>query len=840
MLLALLLACGGPDASAPTAAGRPEPTFSVDRASGTVAWRALAALDGAQLRLPAGASIAHDGTFALTSEWSEDERRFRRLRAWRHPLPFRNDMKRPNYAPWGARLFEGGREVPFVNQLEDLADIGWFIEQEQLVLLSIEAPRALELRAPELGEALSRRTFDPSRGLAPAEFVRTEITEGAVTRQGLHLPAGGSAAFRVTMPRGGATLTFGVAPLPDPRAGAALTDGEVRAVVRVDGAVVDDLTVAPDASHVERSVSLVAYAGRTVELTFEVVGTDAKAPGHAVYTSPTVRGVSPDGTAPRRVVVVGVDTLRQDALGTHGAAADRSPELDAWARQFVVFDNAYAPAPRTFPSFRTAFTGRYPLAASEAPALAERLSEQGFRTGGVVANVHLVPRFGFNDGFEHWEYENGARADVQVDRALAWLDAHKDEDSFLFLHLMDPHTWYNAPDPYASAFTGGPRPEILPPTFDRWQVYNLMRRRGFDDRARRWIRGAYEGEVAYTSTELSRFLAALDALPGETVTVVHSDHGEELWEHGGFEHNHSLYDELVRAVLWIRPPGGWAGGPHRVKAPVGLIDLVPTVLDLVGAPLADADTDGTSLRPFVDAGRFAQRDALAAALDVRPLQLGHLMFGTERWGVVRGTKKYILHTTSGREELYDLAADRAEARNLAPNAPLDELTAMRAALAEATGWPVRSAWRVTLTRQLAPLTFTFEAPLADAGVLDPEAARDLRANVEWGEAPKVPASAVGSVTLSDDRRTVSFAPGPEALGQALWFACDGACPSGSVSAEGGAPVLLTEGRLALGPAEVRAATGTLLVPTRSAEDALTAPDAAQVEALRQLGYLDGD
>ncbi|MFN7146015.1 MAG: sulfatase, partial [Myxococcota bacterium] len=336
------------------------------------------------------------------------------------------------------------------------------------------------------------------------------------------------------------------------------------------------------------------------------------------------------------MVVVGIDTLRPDALGVYGyterTGRSTSPELDAWADQAVLFENAWAPAPRTRPSFRTALTGRQPLAAAAAPTVAEAFAAEGFRTAGIVANVHLVPRFGFNDGFEHWHYENGARADVQIARALAWQEAHAGEDTFLFLHIMDPHTFYNAPDPWGSRFQQGKRPADVPEVFDRWNVYTLLARPGFGEAEKRWIRGAYDGEVAYTSEMLGRFFAALEEIPGKTLTAVHTDHGEEFFEHDGFEHNHSLYDELVRVALWVRPPGGRSGTP-RVDAPVGLVDLAPTLLDLVGAsPVA---TDGRSFAAYVDPARADERANPNATLRTRPLPTGQLMLGQKRWGVVK-------------------------------------------------------------------------------------------------------------------------------------------------------------------------------------------------------------
>lgn len=813
--------------------GRTTPELGLDQGGGAPPWRLLDHLDTAEISLPrVEARDATTGVFRLDGPWDPALQRVGRLHLYTTPLPFHTDMPRPNYAPYGARLLRAGRPLPYVNDVGDIKGGGWFVQDDVLQVFALESPerwpKPPELASDELAALDRLRQWDGEA--APETFVRKEVTLGPLTQPGVHLPVGGTARFSVDVPAG-ATLEWGVAPLPDPLRRAAVP---ARAVVRVDGQLLGDDPVPADAVTPKRA-SLATWAGKrvTIELAAEAIA-NGEPGGHAVFTAPVVR--RPAAGGPRHVVLVGIDTLRWDALGTHGAAADRSPELDAWAEQSVVFDQAWAPAPRTRPSFRTALTGRWPIAAATAPTVAEHLAPRGFRTAGFVANVHLVPRFGFHDGFEEWHYENGARAQDQVDRALAWLRDHEDEDTFVFLHLMDPHTWYNAPEPYGSRFQVGARPDLVPDHFDRWQIYQLMRRPKFGAAEKKWVRGAYEGEVAYLSAELSRFLGALDGLGGKTLTMIHSDHGEELWDHGAYEHNHTLYEELVHALLWVRTPGGWAGGPHRIQSPVGLVDMVPTLLDLVGVP-APA-TDGTSLRPLLDPARESDRADLAAALQARPLQLGHLMFDKERWGVVFEGAKYVLHTASGREELYDLAADPREQHDLAPKADVARLERMRAALGKAMGWPVGPGWRLRLQGRPPAFDVVFDAPVPRVGVLDPEAEREARANLEWGEQPPTPIDAVGTFALSEDGRRAHFKPGPKAAGHLLWIGCDGPCPSARVEV-GGARTKLDVGLVTAGAVRLEARAGTVLaVPP---PESVAGPvDPAQLQALEQLGYVEGD
>lgn len=825
-MLIFLSACSGPEPVAPPPAPQDLPSLGLETPGGSLLWRGLDHLDTATVSLPPAATAAPTPErFPLTGAWTDRDRKVGRLRFFSHPLPYFNDMPRPNYSPWGARMMRGTTEIPYVNDPGDIRAAGWFVEGDQAVILAIEDPARWKdpptIVAPELAAEEKRRRWD---GTTPAlEFVRAEVTVGRHTRPGVQLPPGGSVTFSLTLPRDG-RLDFGVLE----RAPVLVGTEQGAATVRwsLDGKELGDASSAPGALPSEQHSEIAAGSH---QLTFSA---DASNQANVVVTAPTI---SARADAPRHVVVVGIDTLRQDSLGTYGYSRPTSPELDAWAGQSVVFDAAWAPAPRTRPSFRTAFTGRYPLAAATAPTLAEALSTRGFRTAGVVANVHLVPRFGFNDGFEEWIYENGAKADVQVDRALAWQEAHQDEDTFLFLHLMDPHTLYNAPEPYGSRFTTGSRPEKLPPEWDRWHVYQILHEPFFDQRYKDWIRGAYDGEVAWTSHQLSRFLGRLENVRGRTLTVVHSDHGEEMFDHGLYEHNHSLYDELVRVALWIRPPGGVS--PRRIAAPVGLIDLVPTVLDLLDEPTLPSD--GRSLAAFVDPADAGARSALEAELLNRPLALGHLMFAEERWGVVDRGWKYILQTASGVEELYDLAADPHEQDNRIATAPAERLSAARAALAQSTGWPVRPGWRLEWHGPRRPFEVRFSVPVAAAGVIDPEAERDTRANLEWGEVPPVTVADVGTVTMSEDRLVVRIVPGPKADDHRFWIGCDGACPSGEVATID-ATLPLAEGDLLLPGGRVEAHLGTVIEVPPTDEHLRGPAEANQLQALEALGYLAPD
>jgi arylsulfatase A-like enzyme len=461
-------------------------------------------------------------------------------------------------------------------------------------------------------------------------------------------------------------------------------------------------------------------------------------------------------------VVIGLDTTRPDHFSFYGYPRPTTPELDEVARTSVVFDHTWTPAPRTRPSFRSAFTGRRPLDAVGAPNLSEVFSDHGFATAGIVANIHLQPRFDFNDGFDDWWYDGQSEAGQQVDRALTWLAAHQDRDTYLFLHIMDPHLLYKPPAEFRSEFVTAPDP-TLPAVFNRWEVYGWLKSGELTDQRRDNIRDLYDAELRSTSRELGRLFAQLDRMPGNNLVVMHSDHGEELFDHGQFEHNHTVFDEVTRGLLWFRSNSGQLEG-QRIPAPATLADIGPTLFDLAGFEDPPA-TDGRSLK-----GLLLGTESPEATAD-RAIPIGHLRYGKERWAVSWKGFKYTLHTASGEEELYDLAIDPQELRNLATTKPL---APYRQAMADAHGMRVGRGWRIPfdLEPEGPALVLTLPRPALAAGIVDPEALIENPANEEWGEKPVRTMADVGAFTLSEDHLTLTLVPGAKPTRSMLYVLFD--------------------------------------------------------------------
>jgi len=340
----------------------------------------------------------------------------------------------------------------------------------------------------------------------------------------------------------------------------------------------------------DHDVDLSMYAGRTVRLRFDAEGGDFNA--YPVWGDPTIvaKHVGPQ---PLNVLLISLDTLRADRLGCYGYARRTSPAIDyRLAEQGTLFERAYAQYPQTVGSHMTLFTGRYPCAhglpgprdapralAGDVHTLAELLRAAGYRTGAVTEDGFMTATLGFARGFAsfteftHVSSEGmptGMVAETFEDGAH-WVARESDRPWFLFLHTYQVHAPYEPPAKHlVRVFT-----EVGPP--------------GPSD--------LYDGEISYTDETLADLLTFLNgaALAEKTLVVLISDHGEHFGEHGLWGHANSLYDKLLHVPLILRAPGVPAG--RRVRDVVGLIDVLPTVLDILGLP-AYAPAQGLSLVPL--------------------------------------------------------------------------------------------------------------------------------------------------------------------------------------------------------------------------------------------------
>lgn len=359
--------------------------------------------------------------------------------------------------------------------------------------------------------------------------------------------------------------------------------------------------------------------------------------GHSAEPSSRA-ALAPAGARGANVLLVTIDTLRRDRLGAYGSTLGLTPAFDGLAARGLRYDRAYAHSPMTLPSHASILTGRTPVGHglrtngtyrldASVPTLATALASQGYRTAAFIGAFVLDARYGLARGFDVYDdrlpgrhdrttFQYAERRGAEVVQAAGdWIASSRAEPWFAWVHLFDPHAPYAAPPEFATG------------------------------------RRAYDGEVAYADAMLRRLLDRLTAagMTGRTLVIVTADHGESLGDHGESTHGLFAYQATIGVPLIVAGPGVTAG---IVDAAVGHADILPTVLDLVGAPAVEGVT-GQSLTqpPAVD--RAVYFEAMDAALSRGWAPLTGA--ATARWKLIDLPER----------ELYDLTADAGETRNLA-------------------------------------------------------------------------------------------------------------------------------------------------------------------------------
>jgi arylsulfatase A-like enzyme len=382
---------------------------------------------------------------------------------------------------------------------------------------------------------------------------------------------------------------------------------------------------------------------------------------------------------PLNVIVVGIDTLRPDHLGCYGYHRPTSPNIDEFAAGGVLFENVISQAPWTAPSFATVFSSLYPSQhgsmdvnskiRESVPTLATMLKEKGYATGAIINAPALKPEFGLSRGFDFYDMTplGGRIGDGTTRDALAWIDENRGGPFFMFVHYFDPHLPYAPPAGYDDLFNKGYRGRIENP-FDlegfskaRGRLFEEMKDLTQDDWAE--ILDLYDGEIVFADEAFGDLIRGLEdrGLTEDTVIILLSDHGEEFFEHGGFEHGHSVYDELIRVPLVIWLPGVAREGT-RVRNQVRLLDVTPTVFDLLGLD-TPAHFEGVSLVPYLAGGTSVE----ARAGSLLPPHIAYaeaIRLGAEKKAVTARPHKVIYDLISTEREFYDLDSDPGETVNM--------------------------------------------------------------------------------------------------------------------------------------------------------------------------------
>jgi len=335
------------------------------------------------------------------------------------------------------------------------------------------------------------------------------------------------------------------------------------------------------------------------------------------------------------IIMISIDTLRADHLPAYGYTRVRTPAIDALAADGVLFERAYAHSPQTLPAHAALLSGRLPFETGVRDddgmavkngerLLPQMLRDRGYATAGVISSHRLRKETGIGQGFEFFDAElpRPSRDGMESEKiAERWLASNGSARAFLFLHLNEPHAPYTAPERF-SEFT------------------------------------AYDGEIAYADEIVGRLVKYLKShqLYDRSTIVLLSDHGEGLGDHGETEHGLFVYEEAVHVPLIIKQESNTSPG-RRVADVVQHIDLVPTILDLVKAPIPWG-LRGRTLKPLLEGtGQPAPLSVYSEAL------YGRIHFGwSELWALTDARYQYI---KAPREELYDLQHDARERANLA-------------------------------------------------------------------------------------------------------------------------------------------------------------------------------
>ena len=365
------------------------------------------------------------------------------------------------------------------------------------------------------------------------------------------------------------------------------------------------------------------------------------------------RGTVAKAPVKTNVLLITIDTLRADHIGVYGYKQAETTTIDGLARSGLWFEHAYSQVPLTLASHTSLLTGTYPFhngvqdftgnpLSPNIRSVAQALEAQGYDTAAIVSSYVLDRSWGLNRGFRlYYDVFKGSsflendpglverKAGASVDEALQWLRRPRSKPFFLWLHLYDPHSGYNPPEPFRTQFAEAP----------------------------------YDGEIAYADHELGRVIAYLKqrGLYDRMLIIFASDHGESLGEHGEKEHGFFVYHSTLHVPLVVKPPLASGFKPHPVSTPVPIMGIAPTILGVL--KLHDPIE-----RQFETESLLATTSSSAEAAPV--YSESFYSFSSFGWSPVRTVNnRSYQFIEAPKPELYDLRNDPEETRNLIREQP---------------------------------------------------------------------------------------------------------------------------------------------------------------------------
>ena len=367
----------------------------------------------------------------------------------------------------------------------------------------------------------------------------------------------------------------------------------------------------------------------------------------------------------RGAILISIDTLRRDHVGAYGYQRPTTPVLDALGAAGIVAEDAVSVSSWTLPAHLSMLTSVLPGTHGgtdmkrgfnrSVPTLPEILRDKSFATHAVTSHLYVSKTYGLDTGFDSMNFRQDRLAENVANHAMDLVDRFGDRPFFIFLHFYDPH-WHYAPPPevlrifessYAGKLTGNLK------DFQKLRA-DQVSRADLDH-----LLALYDGEIRYTDNEIGRLFKHVRerGLADSTLMVVTSDHGEEFLDHGSWEHQKTLYEEVIRVPMMVAGPGV---SPRREGRPVSLLDLAPTILDFLKVAPAPSMAGRSLLGPLTEAREmYGETDHTTDAL-----RLSFLRGGASSW-------KAILRVDPGTKglrssEWYDLGADPREKQNRPP------------------------------------------------------------------------------------------------------------------------------------------------------------------------------
>ena len=507
-----------------------------------------------------------------------------------------------------------------------------------------------------------------------------------------------------------------------------IAEGEhLRAIVRGEGSVI--VRAVNESGTIELARLSASAQGSALDVDLSrAVGVsriELAAEGGALrLLAPAIVAPLPEGAAEprpiRNVLLVLVDTLRADKLGPYRQETRvQTPGLLRFAERATTMLHAHSQENWTKPSVATLLSSLMPwehattqhesVVPRTVRLLPEMLKDDGFHTGAFICNGYVSDRFGFGRGWSTYRnyIREGRRtmAEFVAADVLQWLDARPtDKPFFLYVHTIDPHVPYRPPAEHLALYGDPSYRGRVDFSRDATLLENVkLGRLRLDDRDKAHLQALYDGEITYTDVHFAAILDGLDrrGLADDTMVVLTSDHGEEFWDHGSVGHGHSVFEELLHVPLFVRLPGEPA---RRLRDPVGLVDVMPTILEALGRPIPD----NLSGRSFLPSLRGAGYDAPQATVS------GFM----EHWRTVNVGRYKLVQRPGHASVLYDLTEDPGETTNVAEAHPL------------VVGW-LRGLLGTSLdaTRGASRPSTTARRPThaAETTAIDPETAAQLRA-----------------------------------------------------------------------------------------------------------------